>query len=284
MLVVSETAKYIYTAKIPDSVTAKIEPSVDKLAAVLGTAQSAVGQNKDSQEAFKIAVLSDSHNDSQYLEKALAKAKDQNVDSVIFLGDYTDWGDTPSLEKAKSIMAASGLTYYSLPGDHDLGQTRDESNFKNIFGGTYGTIEMEGSKLMFFDNSKNHTTLEQSVMDWFKKEITDTNYLFLSQPLMTERMGRVMGIIDGTKDAAVFEQNLQLLTTVRSSSVKVIMAGDLHQFSKFQDPEKSDLVHYTVGAVLKSQGLEKLNLQAPRFEVLTVNNDSSYSIDDVTID
>jgi len=97
-------------------------------------------------------------------------------------------------------------------------------------------------------------------------------------------MSRVMGIIDGIKDEVVYAQNKELLDLVRSSKVRVIMAGDLHSSSHFVDPIKPDLQHYSVGAVLKSQSLEKLNLQSPRFAVLEIFSDDSYSVDDVTLD
>jgi len=232
----------------------------------------------------KIAMLSDSHNDNDYLEKALIKAKELGAERAVFLGDYTDWGELTTLQKAKEVMDTSQIPYVSLPGDHDLGETRDESNFIKVFGDTYGVLGIDGIKLVYFDNSKNFTKIADPDIPWFKKEIQDSSILFLSQPLATSSMARVMGIIDGVKDETVFLQNLELLEQIRTSKVRVIISGDLHQFTYFDDPQKKDLRHYTVGAVLKSQSLEKLNLQSPRFALLTINDDLSYEVTDVPID
>ncbi len=310
VLVVTESAKYLHDARIPKSVSSRIEPSVSKLAAVLGMAKTSLesfdkigsisvddggsdsakstkevtGEPEKAGVVVKLALLSDSHNDSEYLEKALVKAKEYGVDQVAFLGDYTDWGELTDLQKAKELMNTSRLKYVSMPGDHDLGETRDESNFTKVFGNTYGLLAFGDVKFVYFDNSKNFTTISNPAVVWFKKEIQDTDFLLLSQPLMTTSMARVMGIVDGVRDEAVFTQNNELLEAVRKSDVRVIVAGDLHQFSQFKDPVKEGLWHYSVGAVLKSQSLEKLNLQAPRFAVLTVREDRSYEIVDVTID
>jgi len=234
--------------------------------------------------ATSVALISDVHNDLDYLGKALNKAKGLGVDRMVFLGDYTDWGELARLSDAKATMDASGLTYISLPGDHDLGETRDESNFTKVFGDTYGTFKVEDIKFMYFDNSKNYTKIKDAPMAWFKKEIQDTDFLFLSQPLMTESMSRVMGIIDGVRDVDVFAQNNELLSAVRTGKVRVIIAGDLHQFSQFKDPVKTNLWHYSVGAVLKTRSLEKLNLQSPRFVILEVKDDLSYKVSDIPID
>lgn len=320
VVAVAESAKYLYVARLPKSVSTKIEPSVNKLAAVLGVAKTSLasldklgsvlvddeerstatsikssdstrdqGENRDqpaqkAQVVVKLALLSDSHNDLEYLEKALVKAKDYGVNEVIVLGDYTDWGELANLQKSKEVMDTSQLPYVSLPGDHDLGETRDESNFVKVFGDTYGTLEFDNIKVVYFDNSKNFTSISDSAIAWFAKEIKDANFLFLSQPLATASMSRVMGIVDGVRDEEVFAQNKELLSEVRNSNVRVIVSGDLHQFSQYKDPVKEDLWHYSVGAVLKSQSLEKLNLQSPRFAVLTIRKDLSYEIVDVPID
>lgn len=232
----------------------------------------------------RIAVLSDAHNDLDHLRKALHKAKKLGADRVVFLGDYTDWGELDKLFAAKEVMDSVGLEYASLPGDHDLGQTRDESNFVKVFGKTYGVFKVGDIKFTYYDNSKNYTKLSPAAISWFQKEIQDTDFLFLSQPLVTSSMSRVMGIINGVKDLDVFAQNNELVNMIRSSKVRVIISGDLHQFSQFRDPVRSDLWHYSVGAILKTQSLEKLNLQSPRFCVLEIKADKSYKVTDVPID
>ncbi len=344
VLAVAESAKYLNEARVPKSVTSKLEGPLSKLASVVlsardftgsladlgskfdgedadggseslavasGTYATKVGKDpknvaedpdvagvkssrsQDSVGAFEsssakliavIAVVADAHSDLENLGKALEKAKALGADRVMFLGDYTDYGELAHLSAAKKVMDASGLSYHSLPGDHDLGETRDESNFSKVFDSTYGTYRVGDIKFVYFDNSKNYTKIDGSAVGWFQKEIQDTDLLFLSQPLMTASMSRVMGIINGVKDVDVFSQNNELLTAVRNSSVRVIIAGDLHQFSQFNDPVKADLWHYSVGAVLKTQSLEKLNLQSPRFSILEVKEDRSYKVSDIPID
>jgi len=85
------------------------------------------------------------------------------------------------------------------------------------------------------------------------------------------------------KDEAVHAQNLELLKAVRESGVKAVIAGDLHLFTSYQDPEKADLMHYSIGAVLKSQSVEKFNFQSPRFAVFKVFADDTFELVDTPI-
>lgn len=285
-------------------------------------------ENDNKIVILKLAIISDVHEDIENLQKALEKAKSLNVDRLIFLGDLTDYGDVESLKKIKNIIDSYSLSYNLLPGDHDIAQTRDETNFVGVFGSNYTLLSAicKGCgpnkslnnymtnygnnvqilfkesvdywsnddclnnndcvvvRFMLFDNSKNFSTLGENKIQWFNSNIQDADILFLSQPLATKSMNRVMGIIDGVKDELVFSENLKLLSSVRKSDVRVIIAGDLHQFSYFQDPEKDGLMHYTAGALLKSQSLEKFNPQGPRIMLLYIFEDKSYSIIDTPIE
>ena len=84
---------------------------------------------------FKIALLSDSHNNDENLKKALEIAKENEVKAVLFLGDFTDLGIVDNLKKAKNIMDESNIEYYALPGDRDLYASTGPDNFIEVFGG-----------------------------------------------------------------------------------------------------------------------------------------------------
>jgi|GEM_PF-6651197 hypothetical protein len=298
VLFAAETAKYLYTARIPASVSSRLDPSVDKLAAVLGAAKTSLDSLYVAGNTFtaddtttapatelaaKIGLFADSHTNLENLRRALIQAKSMDVARAVFLGDYTDYGEEAALADAKKVMDGSGVAYVSLPGDHDIAETRDASNFVTVFGKTFGVWEQGGYEFVYFDNSRNYTAIDAAGITWFKDHIPSADFLFLSQPLVTASMSRVMGIIDGVKDAAVYAQNEEMLALVRASTVRVIVAGDLHEFSRFVDPVRPELQHYTVGAIA-AQGLKERNAYRPRFAVLTVFTDGSYTIDDTPIE
>lgn len=81
---------------------------------------------KTQKAILKVALVSDSENENDMLEKALSQAKEKGANFVIGLGDFTSLGEKQDLEKVKNVFDASGLTYYLTPGDRDLWDSRNK--------------------------------------------------------------------------------------------------------------------------------------------------------------
>lgn len=240
-------------------------------------------QNKAVVPTYRVGVISDSHNQNDLLSSAIESLVEEGVDKIVHLGDLTDWGELDKLAQTKETLDKFEVAYVAIPGDHDLGETRDASNFLQIFGVKKGFFELGPYKFIYFDNSLNFTKLTFEEMRWFEKEVKEGYIVFLSQPLVSKDMTRVMGIIDEAKDLEVFSQNEELLNYIRSSDVKVIVAGDLHLSSQYEDPVKPSLWHISAGALLKSESIEKLNLQSPRVGMLEIYDDSSWIYKDIVL-
>lgn len=235
------------------------------------TAEALPSTEKDKKELFRVAIIADSHEDNDLLARALAKAKNLNVSAVFYLGDYTNLGVIDALKTAKSVMDASGLTYYSLPGDHDLWKAVGPQNFTDVFGKNYQSVIIEGVKFTMLDNSANYTTINDIELDWFKTEVKDSQFVLLAQPLYTSTNFRVMGIMDDAKNSDVYSQNKEITGLIRNANVKAIISADLHNSGSVSDPVKNDLRHVVVGAVTKER-----NLQTPRFSLLTLFEDGDF--------
>lgn len=237
---------------------------------------------------FKVAIMSDVENDTAGLEKALNLAKEENAIAVFYLGDFTSWGDVESMTKMKSILSESGMTYYAIPGDHDLaasvqdGDTSGLANFKNVFGNYYHSITLNNTKLIIMNNAANYTPIESSQLAWFKNEVVNADFVLLSQPLYHPTIKLYMGIVNGTEIEAVRDQAKILLDEIRQSNVKAIIAGDQHNFSRNNDNEKGNLEHIVTGALV-SNDQELRNPQKPRFTILEVYRDGTYKIREVVL-
>ena len=232
---------------------------------------------------LKIAILADSHADDENLKKALDKAKSMDVSTVFFLGDYTRVGAKSELEAAKKVMDASSLPYYSIPGDHDIAQG-STANFTEVFGDRYQSLSVKGVTFILLDNSddngENAMGVDTIQMAWFKKELSNLQtdapaILLTANPLYGKSGFRLMG--DGS--SALKAESDELLALIRKSEIKVVVAGDSHLSSRSQDPEKKGLEHIVVGALLTGD----TNLQTPRFDVMEIYDDGSYSIEEVIL-
>ncbi len=233
---------------------------------------------------FKIAIIADSENDYDNLNKALEKVKTLNVYEVVHLGDLTEWGDVGSMMKIKEYLDNSKLNYVTIPGDHDLAESVGNkdvtglANFTQVYGDNFHILNTNGMKIVILDNSANYTPISNTLVEWFKAQVVNADFVMLSQPLYHPTNSRAMGIVDGEPTPVVVAQALLLLDMIRKSNVKAIIAADQHISSENADPVKSDLKHIVVGALTKAR-----NLQTPRFSLMTVYNDKSFTTEDVIL-
>ena len=242
----------------------------------------------EKQLELTIAIMSDAEDDTANMTKALDLAKENNVNAVFYLGDFTSWGDTASLMKMKDILDQSGLNYFAIPGDHDLaasvqdGDVSGLENFKSVFGDYFHSVSMGNYKFIVMNNAANFTPLSEDQMSWFTSEVSTADYVLLSQPLYHPTIKLYMGIVDGQEVAEVKLQGITLLDTIRQSNVKAIIAGDQHNFSKSADVEKGELEHIVTGALVGNES-ELRNPQKPRFTLLQLFTDGTYKVKEVVL-
>lgn len=258
------------------------------------------GINPDSlgNPIAKIAVLSDSHNSLENLQKSLDIAKEKNVDFAIVLGDLSNVGTKSELQQAKKILDQSNLSYYIIPGDHEYyisewdGSSMIE-NFKEIFGSRYQKILLDlesfrfkittshpAIRLVLLDNASTTAGLDDNQLYWFMDQLTQAKfrgeivYVFAHNPLYHPTNTRVMG----QKSSHLKAQAQTLLKLIRNAPVKIFVGGDQHFSSINQDPKKEGLDHLVVGALSSER-----NLQSPRFSILTVFDLGGLKIDEVVL-
>ena len=260
---------------------------------------------------LRFALVADSHSDNNHLRQALERAKQQGVRLVIGLGDYSQVGTLRELADAKAVFDASGLTYYVLPGDHDLWDARDKekpkatANFEAIFGKPYRSFTESGIQFILVDNSDNYTGLSEEQMTWLKGELKSRRahsassgqvkrveeykrestpalplssspaltFVFLHEPLYHPESQHIMGRVnDGLKS-----QVEELLTLFAANNVAHVFAGDIHFFAQFTEP-KHHVTMTTVGAVTQER-----NIQTPRFAIVTIHQDGKWEVADEEI-
>ena len=236
--------------------------------------------NNDVQTiAFSVALLADSHNYNGLLDQAIKKVQAQNISTVFYLGDFTDWGDVGSLQNAKEVLDKSDITYYALPGDHDLAQSVGVSNFSKVFGKNYQTVKLNGYTFVLLDDSANYTVIPADEMAWFKEQVTTADFVLLHQALYYPTNDRVMGFVNGEEVKMVKAQADEILKLIRDSNVKAVITADRHQSSENDDPVKKDLKHIVVGAITETRNTEK-----PNFDILNITKDGGFEVSEVVLE
>src|SRR3989338_2919213 len=116
---------------------------------------------------LRVALIADSHNENDLLEKALRQAQGMGINFVIGLGDYTNLGMIAELEAAKREFDKFGLQYFVIAGDRDGWESRnrgDVDNFGQVFGQSSQVFDRVGVSFVLLDNSDIY--LGVSDEDW----------------------------------------------------------------------------------------------------------------------
>lgn len=252
-----------------DKVNDKVGKPLDKIGFTNKLSQKTEGKNA----VLKVCFLADSHNDSENLVKGLSLCKAKKPDFAIFLGDYTAVGSEKELTDAKKIMDASGIKYYSIPGDHDLYNSEGVANFESIFGKSYREVASEKFSFILVDNSDNYKGVNADELVWFYDKLKPSKkftYVVMSNPVYNYANFKVMG----ENSEKVSTQKDEILKKIQESDVKAVFSGDNHLSSTSADTVRLGLTHYVVGALTRDR-----NLQTPRFSfgVFYDNGDLEYS-------
>lgn len=236
---------------------------------------------------LRFLMVADSHNDNKNLAKALNQAKEKypDIKFVLGLGDYTEVGTVGELTNAKSEFDLSGLRYFLTPGDHDLWDARNKnlsppSNFNKVFGPNFQSFSEAGFNFIILDNSDNYLGFSDAQLKWLddtlekaKQEASLGIFVFLHEPLYHPSSDHSMG----KTDPNLKKQAKNLIFTLKSAGVKEVIAGDIHYFSYYEEPE-IHMAMVTVGAVTSDR-----NVQSPRYAVGTIFDNGSLSVEDIEI-
>lgn len=234
---------------------------------------------------FKFAIVADSHNDNTNLAKALERANSQEAKFVIGLGDFSEIGTLKELEDAKAEFDRSGVTFYVIPGDHDLWDSRDKTpdplnNFRQVFGNSYQSFSYQNTRFTLIYNTDIYQGLDGLQFKWIDDELTagstdniKLKLVFAGTPLFHPSSDHVMGRL-----TLKLKNQAEHLTSIFSKNgVKEVFAGDAHFYSEYKEP-KTELRMRVIGAVTSNR-----NAQAPRYAIVEVKVDGSYKVVDMEI-
>lgn len=236
------------------------------------------------QKLLKIALLADSHNSWENLEKAVEQVNQEDFNFVIFLGDLTSVGSPDEFKKGKEILEDLKLPFYIVPGNHDVWYARKDAKahdfyFDQVFSSNFPScLEKDSFDFILIDNSNEQKGIGES--DWYKLESclqkNLESFVFLHEPVYHPASERVMG----QYAAPVASQAAQLKQLFCDKKVKLVVAGHLHSFSKYfydcEDGYKLPII--VVGALTTER-----NFQSPRFLQLDIFEDGRFEEKEIVL-
>ena len=286
----------------PSTKTEYIDNSAKELK---NNSKTSLDQNESARSSFntsiKLVVVADSHlNKDSFNKIKNILVESKNIDLLVHLGDHTDYGDLISLKEAKKELDSLAIPYIALPGDRDLAETSSEENFYKVFPNKT-TLNIKGIKLTFFNNSRNFLPYPDSYIEDFITKIKGTDFLFTSQPIYVDKSNlfsqKYMGSTEAFPDlSGLAKSNLEryssqrelILKSLRESEVKLIVSGDHHRSSEFQDSKNPKISYHIVGATAEKISLGKTELkqealQTQRVSLIEVGTNKEFRITEIIL-
>lgn len=238
-----------------------------------------------------LAVIGDPEGDLNNLKKALIKIKEKGLTTVVLVGDLTQTGLPEQLEAVKQILIQSGLTYYLIPGNHDLWYGRktcqekkginctNTDTFKEYFGESYSKKIITDHNLLLLDDSDEWLGMGQKQLDWLSQQLnnlTIKQLVFLHIPLYHPESEYAMGY----QNKELKKQATEVLEILCQHPPLALFYGHLHHTNQYEysctNTQKLKMID--VGSINSER-----NWQTPRFMVVKISQDNNFELEEVEV-
>ena len=236
--------------------------------------------NKNKSVLSRVIFVSDIENDYVSLENFIKTANDYSVDAVFVLGDITSFGVYEEMEKSKNLFDTLNMSAYYIPGDRDLWKSDGLDAFNEVFGESYGLVEIKGVNYLLIDNSDEFSGVDNVQMEYIENNLEFADFVLVHNPIYFDKS--LLGLLRkgmGQYSSDVENQRIYLLDLVRgSNSVRSTFAGDQHYFNVSDDSKDNNLIHVVAGSLNSNRSMD-----SPNFVLLTLYEDSEFEVEKINL-
>lgn len=200
----------------------------------------------DGNQQFKFIVCGDPQNNYEVFDKILDAAK--SVDFLIIAGDETGSGTRTEFQNFLDIMKNSGITYYCVPGNHDVATSPVDQAYTSYLGQPRRSFDYKNSHFVLIDDSAKEKGFYPAERDWVRSDLKaarkkDFQHIFAvchvppGYPYSAK--------IDAAQIAGI-EANRELVPVLSAGGVEELFCGHVHSY--LRDKEDGLLMTITGGA------------------------------------
>lgn len=224
---------------------------------------------------LSFAVIGDPEGDVANLKKVGVILKEKGIKYVILVGDLTSSGTEKQFQAVKMALDSWGITYLTIPGNHDLWAGRDwcQKNpsdncsntaiFEKYFGQNFGDKTLNDYNFFLIDNSDENLGLGEYQLDWLRSELLEVRskyFGFFHIPLYHPESNKYY--VMGSENEAIKKQAEELLDKFCQNPPLALFFGHLHRSRQYE----YDCANGNKLKMINAGSLNtKRNWQLPRF-------------------
>jgi predicted phosphodiesterase len=249
----------------------------------------ALSVNNNSILSF--AVIGDPESDLASLQKAGEILNQKGIKYAVLVGDLTSSGTEKQFQEIKAVLDSWGMTYFTIPGNHDLWlgrsacqkqPTADCSNvavYKKYFGANYYQKIIDGFDLFLLDNSDEYLGMGDNQLSWLRSKLLEVRskyFGFFHIPLYSSSSEYVMGY----RNPELKKEALDILAKLCQNPPLAMFFGHLHHSRQYEYSctNGQKLKMFNVGSINS-----KRNWQLPRLLLMTVKPDSELATEEIVL-
>jgi len=185
-----------------------------------------ISASKTDETSFKFLTIGDTQGFTPIFTDMLDHPLTTQSEFILHVGDITPSGSKISLETFNNLSKVSLIPIYTTPGNHDIKEVNDTSNYEQYFGNSEYFFNF--SNILFISlNSSTGIFSESSIQ--FLINILDTyptnpKIIFTHIPLFDPRPDENHSLLSST-------QATQILSLISDKNVKAVISGHIHLFN-----------------------------------------------------
>jgi predicted phosphodiesterase len=191
--------------------------------------------------SYSFAVCGDNRDDgikNGVLGRIVDSAKARGADFIVDTGDVTTDGSREQLRLYRDFTESSGITFYTVPGNHDVGQGGISGSWEEVMGPQYYfSFDHGGDHFVILNNADDRTGIPEEEMNWYIADLeanrNDRNtFIFTHIPVSSS--GLPQGHVAGELGKAGRESGERMVAESARARTRAFFFGHIHAYLRYQ--------------------------------------------------
>jgi len=204
-----------------------------------GAAQTSASHQSGS--AYTFAVCGDNRIvgiNSGVMGRIIDSAKSRGAAFIVNTGDVTTSGTKDELVLYHDYTVSSGIPFFTVPGNHDVGKGGSSEAYEEVIGPPYYSFDYAGDHFVIIDNADDESGIADAQMQWLAEDLEGNagrpkQFIFAHIPVGSTALpsGHVTG--EGG-EAGLVSGKMMVSEAVKYPNVEGVFFGHIHAYLAYQ--------------------------------------------------
>lgn len=208
-------------------------------------------------DSYSFAVCGDNRDvgiESGVMGRIIDSARSRGAEFVVNTGDVTGDGSREELFYYQDYTNASGIRFYTVPGNHDVGSGGVSQDYEEIIGPFYYSFDRGADHFVILDNADDKTGIDGEQMQWYIADLNagrNRRNTFIFTHIPVADPGLPSSHATGEKGNAGLESGkVMVAEALKHPDVRAFFFGHIHAYLSYRLDSRDAYVTGGAGAPL----------------------------------